>query len=174
MHDWKRRREIPWATFCWKHENLFFTVFHLSKLAGYPRYARVPLVMIRIWPLLNSPSNFKIWPHMTFDRGWPWPWPPKTIGESRPTPDASLVKIGAGVFEIWNDLWWPQLNSPANFKIYPQVTFDLGWPWPRPPPPRTIPIRGSRAISGQDRCRGSRVIEEHAYIHTYAATSREL
>ena len=23
--------KIPWATFCWKHENLFFTVYYLNK-----------------------------------------------------------------------------------------------------------------------------------------------
>ena len=25
MHNWKRRREIPWATFCSKRKNLFFS-----------------------------------------------------------------------------------------------------------------------------------------------------
>ena len=25
MRNWKYRREIPWATFCWKHQNLFFS-----------------------------------------------------------------------------------------------------------------------------------------------------
>ena len=129
--------------------------------------------MIRIWTLLNSPSHFKIWPPT-----WPLtlgdldPDPLITIGGSRATPGASLVKIAAGVSEIcwwpWNDLWWSQLNSlanwlnsPANFKILHQVTFDLGWPWPRR-------VKGYKWCDfGQDRCRGSRVIEEHTYIRRH-------
>ena len=102
---------------------------------------------------------------MTFDLGWPWP--PITIGGSRATPGESLVKIGAGVSEIWwwpwNDLWWSRLNSPANFKILPQVTFDLGRPWPRPP----ITIGGSRAISGAILVKiGAGVLEWLRNIHT--------
>ena len=32
MHNWKQRRKISWATFCWKRdENLFFTVDYLNK-----------------------------------------------------------------------------------------------------------------------------------------------
>ena len=31
MHNWKWRREIPWATFCLKRKNLFLTVYHLNK-----------------------------------------------------------------------------------------------------------------------------------------------
>ena len=125
--------------------------------------------MIRIWPLLNSPSNFKIWPtHMTFDLD---PDPPITIGGSRATPGASLVKIGAGVSEIWwwpwNDLWWPWLNSPANFKILPPN--DL-WPWMTltPTPYDHRGVKGYKWCDfGLDRCRGSRVIEEHTYIRRH-------
>ena len=95
-------------------------------------------------------------------------WPPYNHGGSRATPGTSLVKIGAGVSEIW---WWPWLNppanwlnSPANFKILPPS--DL-WPWmtlTRPP----YNHRGSRAISGAILVKiGAGVLEWLRNIHTY-------
>ena len=152
-----------------------FKWVHYKTLTGYPRYARVPLVMIHIWPLLNSPSNFKICPHMTFDLGWPWPWP---LHNQRGVEGYTWCKFGQDRCWGFRDMvvtlkWplWPRLNSPANwlnslanFKILPPS--DL-WPWMT----LTLTPYNHRGVKGykwcdfgQDRCRGSRVIDEHTYI----------
>ena len=61
---------------------------------------------------------------------------PIKLERSMATSGASLYwnSVPVGVFEIWwwpwNNLWWPQLNSCSNFKIWP--TNDL-WSWPWPP-----------------------------------------
>ena len=75
---------------------------------------------------------------MTFDLGWPWPWPPTTNGGSRATPGASLVKIGAGVSEIYMvvTLKWPLVISvelscklvELSYKFQDFIPSDLG-PW---------------------------------------------
>ena len=154
-------------------------------LSGYVITSRIPT--LRAGPtshdshMTSVKLSFKFYltPHMTFDLWWPWPWPPITIGGSRATPDASLVKISAGVSEIWwwpwNDLCWPWLNSPANFKILPPS--DL-WPW-MTLTPTPYNHQGSRVINGVILVKiGAGVLEWlrniHTYIHTYAATSREL